>query len=87
MVCLGCGNRPFAEELHLDSHTVKELEKQYMQEQLPRGGRGAARIGIDEVSIGKRHTYRPHRRARLAAGSGLSGSVVRTARDEDGESF
>jgi len=48
-----------AEELHLDWHTVKELEKQYMREQLRR--RGAPRpkvIGIDEVSIKKGHTYR-----------------------------
>jgi len=48
-----------AKELHLDWHTVKELDKQYMREQLRR--RGAPRpkvIGIDEVSIKKGHSYR-----------------------------
>lgn len=48
-----------ADELHLDWHTVKELDKQYMQEQLRRAGVPAARvIGIDELAIGKGHQYR-----------------------------
>ena len=48
-----------ARELHLDWRTVKELDKQYMQEQLRRAGTPAPRaIGIDEVSIRKGHTYR-----------------------------
>jgi transposase len=48
-----------AEESHLDWHTVKELDKQYMQEQLNRAGKAKpACIGIDEVSIRKRHVYR-----------------------------
>ena len=48
-----------ARELHLDWHTVKELEKQYMREQLRRAGKpGPKVIGIDEISIGKGHTYR-----------------------------
>jgi transposase len=48
-----------AHELHLDWSTVKELDKQYMQEQLRRAGTPAPRaIGIDEVSIRKGHTYR-----------------------------
>ena len=48
-----------AEELHLDWKTVKELDQQYMREQLRRAGRPAPRvIGIDEVSIRKGHTYR-----------------------------
>ena len=48
-----------AEELHLDWHTVKSLEKEYMREQLRRTGTPAPRvIGIDEISIAKRHTYR-----------------------------
>lgn len=43
----------------LDWHTVKELEKQYMQEQLKRAGKPSPKvIGIDEVSIRKGHTYR-----------------------------
>ena len=48
-----------AEELHLDWHAVKDLEKQYMREQLRRAGTPAPRvIGIDEISIGKGHQYR-----------------------------
>jgi transposase len=48
-----------AQELKLDWHTVKELEKQYMRAQLARSGRPAPkRIGIDELSLRKRHTYR-----------------------------
>ncbi len=48
-----------AEELHLDWHTVKELDKQYMREQLRRAGCPAPRvIGIDEIAVGKGHQYR-----------------------------
>ena len=48
-----------AEELHLDWHTVKELDKQYMREQLRRAGCPAPRvIGIDEIAVGKGHSYR-----------------------------
>jgi transposase len=48
-----------AEDLHLDWHTVKDLDTQYMQEQLDRAGHPAPEvIGIDELSIGPRHTYR-----------------------------
>ena len=48
-----------AEELLLDWHTVKELDKQYMREQLRRAGCPAPRaIGIDEIAVGKRHRYR-----------------------------
>ena len=48
-----------AEELRLDWKTVKELDKQYMREQVRRVGCPAPRvIGIDEVSIRKGHTYR-----------------------------
>jgi len=48
-----------AEELGLDWKTVKELDKQYMREQVRRMGRpGPLVIGIDEVSIRKGHTYR-----------------------------
>ena len=48
-----------AQETHLNWKTVKELEQQYMREQLRRVGRPAPRvIGIDEVSISKGHTYR-----------------------------
>ena len=48
-----------ARELHLDWSTVKELDQQYMQEQLRRAGTPAPwALGIDEVSIRKGHTYR-----------------------------
>jgi transposase len=48
-----------AEDLFLDWHTVKELDKQYMAEQLRRAGRAAPRvIGIDEIAVGPRHQYR-----------------------------
>jgi transposase len=48
-----------ARELHLDWKTVKELEKQYMREQVRRAGTPAPRaLGIDEISIRKGHTYR-----------------------------
>jgi len=45
--------------LQLDWHSVKELDKQYMRAQLAKVGKpGPAAIGIDEISIKKRHTYR-----------------------------
>ena len=48
-----------ARELHVDWHTVKELDKQYMRAQLARlGTPGAKVIGIDEISIRKGHDYR-----------------------------
>ena len=57
-----CANAPVksvAEELKLDWHTVKELEKHYMRVQLAKAGTpGPQAIGIDEISIRKRHTYR-----------------------------
>jgi transposase len=48
-----------AQELHLNWHTVKDLDKQYMREQLRRAGCPAPRvIGVDEIAVGKRHSYR-----------------------------
>jgi len=48
-----------AKELHLDWHTVKSLEKEYMREQLRRAGTPSPRVlGIDEVSIRRGQTYR-----------------------------
>lgn len=48
-----------AEELNLDWETVKELDKHYMREQLHRTGTPAPKaVGLDEISIRKRHTYR-----------------------------
>jgi len=57
--CRSATIKDVAKELALDWHTVKELEKQYMQVQLARAGTpGPQRIGIDEISIRKRHIYR-----------------------------
>lgn len=48
-----------ARRMNLDWHTVKELEKEYMREQLKKAGPPKPRvIGIDEISVKKRHTYR-----------------------------
>ena len=48
-----------AKELKLDWHTVKALDKEYMQEQLRRHPVAAPRVvGIDEVSLRKGHRYR-----------------------------
>jgi transposase len=48
-----------AEDFHLDWHTVKELDKDYMREQLERAGPPNPRVvGIDEISVGKGHQYR-----------------------------
>ena len=57
--CRAASIRDVANEYHLDWHTVKELEKQYMRAQLARAGTPAPKaIGIDEISIRKRHIYR-----------------------------
>ena len=48
-----------ARRMHLDWHTVKELDKLYMREQLARAGPPAPNvIGVDELSVKKRHVYR-----------------------------
>jgi transposase len=57
--CRASTIKDVAQELHLDWDSVKELEKQYMREQLRRVGTpGPKVIGIDEISIRKGHTYR-----------------------------
>ena len=57
--CRSATVQAVARELKLDWHTVKELDKQYMREQLRRAGTpGPEVIGIDEVSIKRGHTYR-----------------------------
>ena len=57
--CRTASIKAVADELHLDWHTVKELEKHYMHTQLVRAGTpGPKVIGIDEVSLRKGHTYR-----------------------------
>jgi len=58
-LCRAMTIRDVALRMHLDWHTVKELDKIYMREQLARAGHPSPRvIGIDEVSIKKRHIYR-----------------------------
>lgn len=48
-----------AEETRLDWKTIKDLDAQYMREQLRRAGKPAPKVvGIDEISIRKGHTYR-----------------------------
>jgi transposase len=57
--CCDSTIKAVAEELGLDWKTVKELDKQYMREQVRRIGCPAPEvIGIDEVSIRKGHIYR-----------------------------
>ena len=57
--CRDSSIKALAEELHLDWHAVKEMDKQYMREQLRRTGCPAPRaIGIDEIAVGPRHEYR-----------------------------
>src|SRR5947209_8338224 len=57
--CRETAIKEVAQELFLDWHTVKELDKQYMREQLRRAGNPAPRvIGIDEIAIAKGHQYR-----------------------------
>ena len=57
--CRSATVQDVAKELHLDWHTVKALEMQYMRAQLARAGTpGPKAIGIDEISIRKGHSYR-----------------------------
>lgn len=57
--CRSSSIRDVAQELRLDWHTVKELEKEYLRAQLARAPQPAPRvIGIDEFSLRKGHTYR-----------------------------
>lgn len=57
--CRAMTIKDVAQETHLDWRTVKELDKQYMQEQLRRIGTPTPKvIGVDEIAIRKGHTYR-----------------------------
>lgn len=57
--CARSSIKDIARETHLDWHAVKNLEQEYMAEQLRRAGNPAPKqIGIDEVSIAKGQTYR-----------------------------
>ena len=58
-LCRAMTIKDVARRMHLDWHTVKELDKRYMREQCARSGHPAPNvIGIDELSIKKRHVYR-----------------------------
>ena len=57
--CRESSIKAVADEQRLDWRTVKNLEKEYMQEQLDNRPDPSPRvIGIDEISIKKGHTYR-----------------------------
>ena len=58
-LCRAMSIKDVARRMHLDWHSVKELDKIYMREQLTRAGHPTPSvIGIDEVSVKKRHVYR-----------------------------
>ena len=57
--CRNTSIKDVAKEHRLNWHTVKELEKQYMREQIKRAGTPRPQvIGVDEISIRKGHSYR-----------------------------
>jgi len=57
--CRESSMKAVAEEQRLDWRTVKNLEKEYMQEQLDNRPDPSSRvIGIDEISMKKGHSYR-----------------------------
>ena len=57
--CRATTIKDVAQETHLDWKTIKELDKQYMREQLRRIGTPTPKvIGVDEIAIRKGHTYR-----------------------------
>lgn len=58
-LCRAMSITDVARRMHLDWRAVKELDKMYMREQLRVAGPPSPNvIGVDEVSIRKRHTYR-----------------------------
>lgn len=57
--CRGASVKEVAEDLRLDWHAVKEMDKLYMREQLARAGEPEPGIiGIDELSLRKGRVYR-----------------------------
>jgi len=57
--CRASSIKDVAKELRLDWKTVKDLEKQYMQEQLRRAGKARPKvIGVDEISVRRGREYR-----------------------------
>ena len=58
-LCQEMSNKAVARSMHLHEDTVKDLDKLYMQELLKKYPVPTPRvIGVDELSIGKGHTYR-----------------------------
>lgn len=57
--CRSASIKEVADDLRLDWHAVKEMDKLYMREQVARAGEPRPGvIGIDEISIRKGHVYR-----------------------------
>jgi transposase len=57
--CRDTSIKDVARALHLDGHSTKELEKEYLREQLRRAGKPRPKvIGVDEVSVRKGQQYR-----------------------------
>lgn len=57
--CRSASIKEVADDLQLDWHAVKEMDKLYMREQLAHAGEPRpAVVGIDEISIRKGHVYR-----------------------------
>jgi transposase len=58
-LCRAMTIKDVSRHMRLDWHTVKDLEKVYMREQLRLAGQPQPEvIGVDEISIRKGHTYR-----------------------------
>lgn len=58
-LCREMSNKAVGKALHLDAEVVKELDKQYMRQQLARQPVVTPRvIGVDELSIKRGHQYR-----------------------------
>jgi transposase len=58
-LCREMSNKAVAEIMHLHEGTVKELDKLYMKELLKKNPFPTPRaMGVDEISIGKGHSYR-----------------------------
>jgi transposase len=56
--CRDASIKDVARALHLDWHTTKELEKEYLREQLRRAGKPRPKvIGVDELSVRKGQQY------------------------------
>lgn len=57
-LCRDMSNKAVAQLLHLHEHTVKDLDRRYMQAWLAKTPQPAPQvIGVDELSIKKGHTY------------------------------